>query len=757
MITLVTSVLLFPLLLVYPTTSVLSAAPAPLVLIVTLLPFAAVHLTLALSLPLLHRRPLRSLVDPGGAFRWRFLFLAGGAWLVLCGMVDGVQYLIDPSIYRWTFNAGRFWPYLVVALLLLPVQTSAEELVFRGYLAQAFGLRARSLWVPLLAPALLFGLLHAANPEVAAYGWQFIMPQYLGIGLLLGWVTLRSQGLEIAFGLHLANNLYTGLGVGLPQGALPSATLFTVENLDPMLNLILIFLAGLIFLAITERLVNPARVRLPAIMLLGLTLCAVTLAGCSPATQTQTPTAPSAETGLALEPCLLSTTGLARQVDARCGKLEVPENPADPAGRKISLNVAVIKAQSSNPAPDPIVMLAGGPGQAATEAYLPILQILERTTFKRDVILFDQRGTGKSNPLRCENVEDSERPIGEMPAPKEMTTAFKECLSGLDADPRFYTSDIAMQDLEAIRVALGYEQLNLVGVSYGTRTALTYMRLYPQNVRTVVLDAVVPPGWVIGKSVRRDAQSALDQIFARCAADSACQSAFPDLQRDFDSLLQRLEEQPVTVNVPDPTSGADTAVLVSAKIAGSMVRLISYSSEFSALIPWLVHTAADGDLRPLASQYLLTSKSSGSAIEQGLFYAVVCSEDIPFLPPEGESGDYFFYKVDEYWRAACEAYPSNVQPAAERDYPTLQIPALIISGEADPITPPANGEEAAKYLPNSLHIVFKGMGHGNLHVGCGPNLVRQLIENATVEDLDTSCIERSAPLPFFLSPIGPEP
>ena len=543
LITLATSVLLFPLLLVYPTTSVLSAAPAPLVLVVTLLPFAAVHLTLALSLLFLHRRPLRSLVSPGGAFRWRFLFLAGGAWLVLCGLVDGVQYLIDPSIYRWSFDAARFWPYLAVALLLLPVQTSAEELVFRGYLTQAFGLRARSLWVPLLAPALLFGLLHAANPEVAAYGWQFVMPQYLGIGLLLGWVTLRSQGLEIALGLHLANNLYTGLGVGLPQGALPSATLFTVENLDPMLNLILIFLAGLIFLAITERLVSQARVRLPAVPLLGLTLCAIILAGCSPAAPSST--TPAAETSLALEPCLLSAPGLARQVDARCGKLEVPENPADPAGRKISLNVAVIKAQSSNPAPDPIVMLAGGPGQAATEAYLPILQILDRTTFKRDVILFDQRGTGKSNPLRCESVEDSERPIGEMPAPEEMTTAFEECLNGLDADPRFYTSDIAMQDLEAIRIALGYEQLNLMGVSYGTRTALTYMRLYPENVRTVVLDAVVPPGWVIGESVRADAQSALDQIFARCAADAACHEAFPDLQGEFDSLLQRLEEQPV--------------------------------------------------------------------------------------------------------------------------------------------------------------------------------------------------------------------
>ncbi len=198
-------------------------------------------------------------------------------------------------------------------------------------------------------------------------------------------------------------------------------------------------------------------------------------------------------------------------------------------------------------------------------------------------------------------------------------------------------------------------------------------------------------------------------------------------------------------------------MIVDDQVAGAMVRLLSYSSDLSALLPWLIHTAAQGDLRPLAGQYLLATSSDASVIDQGLFYSVLCSEDIPFLPPGGETGNYYFYQVDEYWRAVCDVYPPNPQAAEDRVFPPLDIPTLIISGEADPITPPENGAAAAAFLPNSRQIVLKGMGHGNMHVGCLPNLIRQMLEEADVKQLDVSCIERIAPLPFFLSPIGPQP
>ncbi len=490
-----TTFLLVPLMLFYPSANVLAVAPAPLVLVVTLLPFGMLHLTLWASLRFLHRRAPSTLYNPGGVFRWRLLWISGAAWLLLSALVDLVQYLLKPELYRVSFDPARFWPYFVLALLLLPLQTSAEELVFRGYLPQWMGLRARRIWLPLIVPALLFGLLHIANPEVSSYGFWLTMPLYIGIGLLLGWVTLRSQGLEMAFGLHLANNLYSGLVTGIPDGALPSSTIFTLEKMDPMLNLVMFLVISLLFAAFTERLLSRGRAAVPPGLGLVLLTAAALLVGCAAPSAT-----PSQGASLPLKPCLLSSPGLPNQIDARCGVLTVPENPAEPAGRQIDLNIAVIKAQSSNPAPDPLILLAGGPGQAATEAYLPILSTIERISFKRDLILVDQRGTGHSNPLGCAGTEDSQRPIGELPSPQETAAEFQACLKTMNADPRYYTTPYAMQDIDNVRKALGYQQVNLLGVSYGTRAALTYMRLYPQNVRTAVLDAVVPPGWVIGES-----------------------------------------------------------------------------------------------------------------------------------------------------------------------------------------------------------------------------------------------------------------
>lgn len=748
-VTSATAALLFPLMLRYPSANVLQLAPAPLALTAALLPFAATFPALWLALRFLHRRPFRSLITPAGAFRWRLFAVTGLVWFALAAAVDAVQYAIDPSVYRWSFDAARFLPYLLAALLLMPIQTCAEELVFRGYLTQVIGVRARRLWLPLVLPSLFFALLHLPNPEVGALGLVYAFPQYLGIGLLLGWITLRSQGLEMAFGLHLANNLYSGLVASITASALPTASLFTIENLDPMLNSVLILIAAVAFLFIASRLIRRERAWMAALLPL-------LLAACSPLTFG--PAQSGAQNSLPLEECLLTIPGYPLQVEASCGTLDVPEDPANPGGRMISLHIAVIKAESSNPEPDPIFMLAGGPGQAATQAYLPVLPAIERVTFKRDVVLVDQRGTGQSNPLQCDFTTYTETPTSALPTPEEIAEQFRICVEeDFDADPRFYTTDIAMQDLEAVRVALGYDQINLIGVSYGTRAALTYMRLYPENVRTAVLDGVVPPGWLLGQSIRADAQQALDRIFARCAADDACQRAFPDLQADFTGLLDRLAESPSEVTLPDPSTGEDTTMTVTPEIAGAMVRLISYSSHLSALLPWLVHTAAEGDLRPLAAQYLLTGKSIDGSLEEGMFYAVVCREDVPFLPPDGEQGDYFFYDVSEIWRAACSAYPSDPQPQPQPEYPVLQAPVLIVSGEADPVTPPANGEALAQYLPNSRHIVLAGMGHGNFHVGCVPNLVRQLVENASLEGVDTTCIERNAPLPFFLNAIGPQP
>ncbi len=271
-----------------------------------------------------------------------------------------------------------------------------------------------------------------------------------------------------------------------------------------------------------------------------LLLILVVLAACSPGNLTAIP-----EPSLALEDChLISPTG--DQVDARCGALTVPEDRADPAGRQIELHVAVIPAIRREPEPDPLFLLAGGPGQSAIETFPAMLNMLYYIHEDRDIVLVDQRGTGKSNPLRCLDPED------ETLTDEQALAILRSCPQHLDADVRFYTTEIAMTDLDEVRAALGYETINLYGASYGTRAALTYLRMFPQHLRTVTLDAVVDPGFVMFMDAATDGQAALDVFFARCESDQACKTAFPDLRSEFDGLLSRLEETPAEITMPHP-------------------------------------------------------------------------------------------------------------------------------------------------------------------------------------------------------------
>ena len=736
------SLLMVPLLLAYKTVNLDSLPEVPL-LSLSLLTFAAIPAGLWLGLRWLHRRPFASLWG-SRPLRWGRMALAGSIWFGLSGLGDLVQAVLNPTNYVWRFDLARFWPYALAALALFPVQVAGEELLFRGYLTQAVGVKSRSSWLALLLPALVFGLLHMANPEALTYGWGWMLPQYVGLGLLLGWACLRG-GLEEALGLHLGNNLYAALGVTMAGSSLPSPALFSLQHYDPRLGLLVLALSIAAYWLVVELLRRRAARWAGLAALLLLVSCSAS-----------GPAVSNLAEELLLSDCVLSRPGYGIQVNARCGELEVPENRADPGGRKIRLNIAVVKAESSAPAPEPVFLLAGGPGQAASEAFLPILSSLGRVSFKHDLVLVDQRGTGQSNPLQCGNELGEDLPVGREVAADAMKQAFGDCLQGWDADPRFYTTSVFSADLEAVRSGLGYGPVNLLGISYGTRVALDYAKRYPANVHAMVLDGIVPPEWVLGASLRADAGRAMDLILARCALEVGCAKAFPGLQAELDGLLERLKSQPVEISLPEPTSAKDTRIEISDLTARAMLRLLSYSSDTSSLIPLLIHSAYQGDLRPLAAQAAIAEKQD-AGIYSGLFYAVVCSEDVPFLPAGAEPGNSYAADALVGMRAVCGAYPANPQPLEERSFPTLSVPTLIVSGEADPVTPPANGEAAAKFLPNSKLIVVKGMGHSNAVVGCIPNLIRQLFEDGSVEKLDAACVERIAPPNFFTSLVGPEP
>jgi pimeloyl-ACP methyl ester carboxylesterase len=488
-------------------------------------------------------------------------------------------------------------------------------------------------------------------------------------------------------------------------------------------------------------------------MTAGLVFLACFLVGCASAQQ------PKLESKIPLENCQISSTLNAVQVSARCGTWQVFENRATQSGRKIQLHVALIKATSNTPARDPLFLLAGGPGEAATESFAPLVGLLQQVNLKRDLVLVDQRGTGESHPLTCKSSLDPEKYFpGEKVPPEVSAAETARCLQQLDADPRWYTTEIAMQDLDEIRQALGYEKINLLGVSYGTRAAQVYLRLFPQNVRTLILDGVVPPGWVLGSTVSQDAQHALDLIFARCQADTACSTAFPDLPGQFRALRERLKKEAPLVTLPNPLTAAPAQVRLTPEVLSGTLRMMSYSSETAALIPLMIHTANTvGDLKPLAAQYFTAVEPLGEAISQGMYLSVTCAEDTPFLiRPEKPVASYFDYSLEEV-QAGCRQWPHLDLDANWNAPLRSDVPALILSGSADPVTPPANGEALARLLPNSKHVVVQGSGHGNFFRGCMPRVIQNFLKDGSAQNLDTSCMDKVKPLPFFTSLVGPQP
>jgi pimeloyl-ACP methyl ester carboxylesterase len=326
---------------------------------------------------------------------------------------------------------------------------------------------------------------------------------------------------------------------------------------------------------------------------------------------------------------------------------------------------------------------------------------------------------------------------------------------------RYYTTSIAMADLDAVRVALGYDKINLYGVSYGTRAALTYLQQYPGRVRAIILDGVVPQDWDIGLHFAPDGQRALDLIFDRCAADPACQAAFPNVRAEFDDLLASLAEQPAQLVVAHPTTHQSTEVTLTRDLAASTIRLLTYSPETAGLIPVLVHAAqAENDYRPLAAQFLVGNANLAATMSDGMTNSVVCSEDVRFdaeLAAAGNTGSYVGNSATDWLLDVCAAWPKGDLPPGFKSPVVSDVPALLLSGDADPVTPPSNADHAAQTLPNSLHIVLEGQGHNIIFRGCIPRIAADFIERGSVTGLDPACAADIRPVAFFVSFTGPSP
>lgn len=486
------------------------------------------------------------------------------------------------------------------------------------------------------------------------------------------------------------------------------------------------------------------------LIILGLLITA-----CAPAAPTESRVQPPA---IALESCQLSAPGSAARLPAKCGTLTVYEDRTAGTGRQIDLHLAVLPAVSRSPAPDPLFFLTGGPGQAATESYLQIGSAFNKINQNRDIVLVDQRGTGQSHPLACPDLPDES--LSEF-GDEQLTAWLDDCLTQLDADPRFYTTSIAMDDLDQVREALGYQAINIYGVSYGTRAALTYLQQHQAHVRAVILDGVVPQDEALGLDVARDAQRVLDLIFERCNADPACHEAYPNLRAEFDSILTTLDTEPVKLTLPHPVSGGSTELTLTRDTVAVSVRLLSYTPETVALLPLLIHQAASGNYNLLAAQALMVDDQLSSSITEGMAYSVQCAEDAPFIntayAEQANAGAYLGNSMTDGIAQICAAWPRGDIPAGFKQPVVSDVPVLLLSGEADPVTPPANADHAAQTLGNSLHLIAPGQGHNVIFRGCIPTIVADFVESGSVANLQTDCVNDIAPMPFFVNFSGPQP
>ena len=407
-----------------------------------------------------------------------------------------------------------------------------------------------------------------------------------------------------------------------------------------------------------------------------------------------------------------------------CGYLSVPQDRARPEAGRVRLHVAVFRSRAADPAPDPLVYLSGGPGSSALDSAAYLFSYgMGAALERRDLVLFDQRGTGRSQPrLDCPEARELEALLLAREIPVEEETraaveAFGRCRARLEAegvDLAAYHSAASAADLEDLRKTLGYPQLNLYAVSYGTRLALTLMRDFPHAVRSAVLDSAYPPQVHLYTALAPNAQRAFDVFFGLCASDPGCSAAYPDLEAVFYNLVEALNASPLPVTFTaygeEHRARLDGGLLVDVLFTGL------YNPQVAAAMPAMIYALNRGETRRLQPRLALYLDSSSAL---GMNMAVQCNEETPFSPPQEA------YTLARDTHPALSAFfPDSVQPlfavcqdwglearAGENDPVTAETPALVLAGEFDPITPPEWGRLAAAGLAQAAFFEFPAHGH----------------------------------------------
>lgn len=456
-----------------------------------------------------------------------------------------------------------------------------------------------------------------------------------------------------------------------------------------------------------------------------------------------------------LKPC----TGYDNPVDAYCGTLKVYENRATKQGRQIDLNIVVLPALRADAQPDPLFFLAGGPGQAATKLAKAVREIFRRVQTDRDIVLVDQRGTGKSNPLDCNSDDDSLQSI--METDEQTLDRLKACLAKYDADLTLYTTPIAIDDLDDVRAFLGYDKINVYGGSYGTRAALVYMRQHGDRVRSAILDGVAPPNMRLPLYFPRDTQRAFELLAKDCASDEGCNKAYPNLLERMRGLIDRLEKNPPTLKVTHPRTGETAEIRIDARVLANVIVTALYSPVMTTLVPAIVAAAEKNDFQSMLALAGMGGGGDEPNMSIGMQLSVICAEDAPKNTADdlkkGSESTLFGKYVMSIQQEACTFWPRGKVDESFYEPVRSAIPSLVLSGEDDPVTPPMWGEQVASTLSNSKHVIIPGTGHTAGGTGCGQRIMREFIEEGSPANLDTTCVDKVRRPAFFLSPAGPDP
>jgi pimeloyl-ACP methyl ester carboxylesterase len=471
-------------------------------------------------------------------------------------------------------------------------------------------------------------------------------------------------------------------------------------------------------------------------------------------------------------PCELKALRSGQTTAAWCAPFIRPENPADAAGRQIHMRLALIRSNAARPASDLVVFITGGPGESAIDDWPEVAPAFKSILEHRDVVLLDQRGTGGSHPLSCPKAEHAaelarqRRSAGqaqrETPAQRHARQAAETqaCLAEIEqtADPRYFTTTDAVDDLIALRHTLGNPQFDLVGVSYGTRVAQQYAMRDPAGVRSIVLDGVLPNSAIVGEDIANNLQDALKAELGLCEAEPACVKAFGDPYTDLTELRARITRHPPVVTYRDPTTDAWRTRALDENTLAGVVRLFAYSPLTAALLPLSLHQALAGDYGPLMGQSRLIGSMLGRQINGGMQWAVLCSEDAPLLKPDPDAkgtllGEGFVRGLQRQ----CANWPRGQMPVDFHQPLRTDIPTLILEGQYDPITPPRYGREVLAHLGDARLLIARGQGHYVLDAGCMPRLMEKFIADREPEALNARCLNALRPTPPFVSFNGATP